>query len=510
MAVSAVLWIISFPVAVYTPNLIPAPLSAIAVCFFLVPLALALRDKTPGESFRAGYLLGLLANGGVFFWITVAMQKYGNLKYWQSVPILLALIAELAFYPALTFWAMAKWKRRAPSWLVGALVFTLLEWTREYVPLEGFPWGTPAYGLYGALALIQVGDLMGIVGINFLVFLLNFVIAQTLSARMERRPVPAAGLGLAGALLAAFLSYGVYRLAGPDPSIGIKRDSAVRVALLQGNIPQDQKWDPVWASQVLERYRRMTVEAAANKSDLVVWPEASLPMSLATDTQTLKFFSDGESGPSDLLIGATTWQSVGDRMFYANSAFSSDPNGRVKLRYDKEHLVPFGEYVPLSDVLPMHRIVPAVAGSFSKGTPPTRLPEVSGNPYGVLICYEVLFPALSVDRVRMGARFLVNITNDAWFDETSGPFQHVRFGRFRAIETRRFVVRSANTGISTWFDPLGRSPQRAGLFKQALLVAEVVPSSELTFYVRHPQAVTLLLAVTFLLTLLGVFRRHEP
>ncbi|MFH1017472.1 MAG: apolipoprotein N-acyltransferase [Pseudomonadota bacterium] len=507
-AASTVLWIISFPVAAYTPNLVPGPVSAVAVWLFLVPLAAALHGRTPGESFRAGYVTGFLANGGVFFWVTVAMQRYGSLKTWQSVPILLLLIAELALYPALTFWAMAKWKTRAPRWLVGALVLTLLEWTRVYAPLEGFPWGTPAYGLYSALPMIQAGDLVGIVGINFLVLLINFVIAETLVCRRERRPIPGVGLGLSAVLFTAFLWYGVYRLSAPELRGGEKQEPAVRVAVLQGNIPQDEKWDEKWASEVLERYQALTAEAALAKPDLIVWPEAALPMNVSTDTKKFQFLS-GQAGSADLLVGASTWTLVNNRPRYSNSAFSTGPDGRVKLRYDKQHLVPYGEYVPLSDVLPMYRIVPAMAGNFSKGAPPDRLPDVRGNPYGVLICYEVLFPDLAADRVRMGARFLVNITNDAWFDETSGPFQHVRFGRFRAIETRRFVVRSANAGISTWFDPLGRTSQEIGLFRQGLLVAQIVPSSELTFYVRHPQAATIALVVVLILASLGLFKRHE-
>jgi apolipoprotein N-acyltransferase len=127
-----------------------------------------------------------------------------------------------------------------------------------------------------------------------------------------------------------------------------------------------------------------------------------------------------------------------------------------------------------------------------------------------MICYEVLFPDLAAGLVRKGARFLINITNDAWFDETSGPFQHVNFGRFRAIETRRFIVRATNTGISTWFDPFGRSPERSPLFQQALLQADVAPSSELTFYVRHQRALPLLLTFLLLVTSLGAFRPNEP
>lgn len=502
---SAFLYFISFPFAFNTPNLIPGALSATAVWFAFVPLLVALRKALPGESFRWTYLFGFLANAGVFFWVIIAIKKYGGLSIWVSGTILLLLILALALYPAVSLWATARFRPRAPFWLAGPLFFTLLDWIRVYFPLQGFPWATPAYSLSGSLPLVQSADLVGTMGLNLLVFGTNFALAEVIVRWRGKRSFPRILVSAAAFLFVFSASYGFYRLhptAPPDPSV-----QKIRIALLQGNIPQDLKWNPDLRNQILSDYGKLTAAVRDSNPDLVVWPEAALPITLPRDIQSLPFLAGLTGGP-DLLAGAATAFTRDNTTFFQNSAFVVEADGNVRLRYDKQHLVPYGEYVPFSDILPMEYIVPPVAGNFSPGSTPP-LAEIHGHRYGILICYEALFPDLTLDFVRRGAGFLVNITNDAWFDRTSGPYQHVRFGILRAIETRRPVVRAANTGISTWFDPQGRMHTPTGLFKRGYVIADVAPQDRFTFYTRHPRLIPILTLLLLLICSLRVFGSDE-
>ncbi|HLG19284.1 MAG TPA: apolipoprotein N-acyltransferase [Bdellovibrionota bacterium] len=505
---SILLTALSYPLALYTPNLAPAWVSSVVVWFALVPLLLSLHRATPGESFRWGYIYGLFANGAALFWIIIAMRKYGNLSWLLSGSILFSLIAELAFYPAVTFWTMARLRNFAPAWLVGALSFTLLEWTRVYMPLEGYPWITPAYGLYGDSCLIQIVEWTGVAGLNLLIFTFSFSLADSLTRKEERRLSAIPALVAVGAMIAAGHLYGFIRLRTFDSVSTV--DSSVRVSLIQANIPQDSKWQSASRSQIFEKYGRLTAAAVARDSDLIVWPEAAFPLTVASSTSAFPILRE-TLGEADLVLGAATWERAGDRELYRNSAFIVGPDARVKLRYDKRHLVPFGEYVPFSDILPTQKFVPAVAGNFVKGGVPilATVPRRPDARYGILICYEVLFPDLAVDLVRGGANFLVNITNDAWFDETSGPYQHVEFGRFRAIETRRPIVRAANTGVTAWFDARGNIHDTTSLFTEGLVTTDIHPRREMTFYVRHPQFIPHVAAMILLIAGLGFFRRRS-
>jgi apolipoprotein N-acyltransferase len=502
---SAVLYFLSFPFAFRSENLIPGNLSAAVIWFAFVPLLATIRDASPRDSFRRTYLYGLLANAGVFFWIIIAMEKYGALSIWVSGGIMVLLVLALAVYPAVAAAGTALFRNRAPVWLTGPLFFTLLDWIRVSFPLQGFPWAIPANALTGNLHLVQAADRIGTTGLNLLIYFVNFAIAEGIAARRERRPPPIRLATAAAALFLALFGYGAFQVQAR--STAITQGDKIRVALLQGNIPQDLKWEPTEQEAILLNYRDLTLQARSADPDLIVWPEAAVPYTLPIDIRSFPTLAPW-LGRADLVTGAPTASGQGTAVTFRNSAFVVAPNGDVRLRYDKQHLVPFGEYVPLSDLLPMHYIVPPVAGNFTAGRNPP-LARVRGVPYGILICYEILFPDLTLDFVERGARFLVNITNDAWFDQTSGPYQHVRFGILRAIETRRPIVRAANTGITTWYDPIGRMQMSTRLFTRGFVTAEIAPSTEMTFYVRHPS----LVPMGVLLLLLGItlrgWRRRE-
>ncbi len=500
--VSSLLFTLSFPLALNSENLIPASLSSFFIWFAYVPLALATFRRTPRESFRLGYLFGLLTNLGTLFWIIIAIKKYGGLSMGTSSLIFFLILVVLGFFPAVSLWATARLGSMAPRWLLATLLFTLWAWTQTFIPLGGFPWLHPAYALYGAPHLAQTVDLFGTTGLNFLIFLVNFVLAEGCLWMQKREPAyPKWGALFAAMLLVSGYVYGLYRTQQIQTG---SPDGHLKVALVQGNVPQDLKWSSHSRTTIRDRYEKLSRLATESAPDLIVWPEAALPYSVAGDTQKLSAIARLEA-KADFVVGAPTRHRREKRTVYRNSVFVVDHKGRVKSRYDKIHLVPFGEYVPLGDVLPMQYVVPAVAGVFRAGDR-SILGKTGGSRFGILVCYEVLFSDLTIDLVRDGAQFLVNVTNDAWFDHTSGPYQHVRFASFRAIETRRPLVRSANTGITAWFDPLGRIHNPSKLFTEAMILAEIKPRNDMTFYIRYPFFFPLAVASLLLLTATGLFR----
>jgi len=262
------------------------------------------------------------------------------------------------------------------------------------------------------------------------------------------------------ACLVSVLIYGFFKLSPHNPQ---PTPTPIKVSVIQGNIPQELKWDERAMGYIVEKYSRMTEEAAKEKPDLIVWPEAASPGLFGQDDDIFdSFYALAKRIKVPILLGAVTRSKD---MFF-NSALLIDQNGQIAGRYDKLHLVPFGEYIPLKKYLPfLETVVPI--GDIEKGRSYTvfKSPVTSYQlpvTFSVLICFEDLFPELSREFTKRGAGFLVNITNDAWYKLTSAPYQHLQASVFRAVENHRFLVRSANTGVSGFIAPSGKIISLAG------------------------------------------------
>jgi apolipoprotein N-acyltransferase len=275
--------------------------------------------------------------------------------------------------------------------------------------------------------------------------------------------------------------------------------------VLQGNIDQGQKWSPAFAEETLRIYEELTRAAVARGARIVAWPETAVPGSPDVDrTLRLRLESLARELDATLVVGAVGVDGydpsrAGQRgpLVYYDSAYAIDPARGVTDRYDKAHLVPFGEYVPLRDVI--GRFVKAVAtgiaaGDVSAGQAPRRVeltgagPDGSDLPAGIAICYELLFPDLMRRFAADGARVLIAVTNDAWYGRTGAPHQFLVMTALRAAESRRSVARAANTGVSALIDEHGTVGSRTRIFERDLLVGEVAlaaPDESPTFYVRH-------------------------
>ncbi|TLM61161.1 MAG: apolipoprotein N-acyltransferase [Deltaproteobacteria bacterium] len=444
----------------------------------LVPLLLVMHRRP----FRSGFTAGLVFFAAILYWVNIVMTTYGKMHPLFSVIAWLLLSAYLALFFAAATWTACRLKESCgyAYSLTLPVVWVALEFLREFL-LTGFPWASIGYSQHDSARLLQSADLFGVYGLGYLLVLVNAVAAEWLLARRRprgRRPLAAAAV--AAVLLAAAWGYGQWRLGG-DPD---RRDDRLKIAVVQGNIPQDVKWLPEFQQETVAIYRDLSLRAAREaQPGLIIWPEAATPFfyqeggKLAAEVTKLP----QEAGAA-LLFGSPAYRKEPGGVRYLNSAYLLDADGREKGRSDKIHLVPFGEYVPLKRFLPFIDKIVVGIGDFSPGTI-NPLP-LDGHKLGVLVCYEAIFPELAREWVRQGSGLLVNITNDAWFGNSSAPWQHLAMVRFRAVENRVWVARAANTGISAFIAPSGRLHAATGLFVPAAATVEVGLGARPGLYAR--------------------------
>jgi apolipoprotein N-acyltransferase len=326
--------------------------------------------------------------------------------------------------------------------------------------------------------VIQVAELTGVWGLSLLVMAVNAALGGLLGLPWRRA---APGLAAAGGLLGLALVFGWSALARHDARAA--EAPAVPVAVIQPSIEQTAKWDPRQQAETLAIYERLTEDAARPpRPAVVVWPETAATIFLRGDPALLgRLAALAAALDTPLLIGSLDRQ-PGPGGRFLNSAFLLTGQG-IRAKYDKIHLVPFGEYVPLSRLIGFVRSWAEFISDFGAGEARTIFP-LSGAPFGTVICYEVIFPDLFRSFVAGGASFMVNITNDAWFGETSGPWQHLGVLPVRAVENRVAIARAANTGVSAFVEPTGRVTLRLPLLERGILRAPVPLRRGITVYTR--------------------------
>lgn len=446
----------------------------------LVPLLIAVRGRSRGEAFRLGYWCGMSHSITSYYWIYHVMAEYSGLAAPVAVIILLLLCAYLACYPA-CFAALATICERRPAiWVWGLpAIWVALEWVRTYM-ITGFPWDCLGYSQAPWLSLIQVADITGVYGVSWLLVVANTCLAGIwINRRLHWH------LLVLAVLVTIVGGYGVARLGQVEAME--RKASSIPVALIQGNIDQSRKWDPAFQDEIVRRYLELSGDAVLSnpRPGLLVWPETAAPFFLGLEDRfTPRLQEFARSSGVALLVGAPGVGRADGRPHYYNRLFLLDAGGKIVGSYAKQHLVPFGEYVPLARLLFFVQRLVQAAGDFSSGTDARPL-SLDGQHYGGLICYEAIFPALARQTVRLGANVLVNVTNDAWYGVTSAPYQHFEMARWRAIENRVPLIRCANTGISTVFSATGRSGTTIPLTKTGYHIYEVFPLRMTTVYNRH-------------------------
>jgi apolipoprotein N-acyltransferase len=280
--------------------------------------------------------------------------------------------------------------------------------------------------------------------------------------------------------IALTLWYGHWRLNNVNAQISAS--ARARVAVIQGNIDQAIKWDPAFQIETVKKYNRLSASIIDQHPDLIVWPESATPFYFLYDIKPSELVFEGiHQTARDYLIGSPSFERDNDQVKYFNSAYLVNPRSKTMGKYDKAHLVPYGEYVPFKKWLPFLGKIVAQVGDFEAGEAGHTLPWKDQR-IGVQICYEIIFPALSRAMARNHASLLVNITNDAWFGTTSGPYQHFSMTVFRAVENRRSLARAANTGISGFIDPTGKILAATALLEEAAVTQSIPLLREKSIY----------------------------
>jgi len=445
----------------------------------LAPLLVAIVRAERG---RNAFLLGWLSQGVAWLvmvpWVVRVMSHYGGLPYLVGVAIFVAMAAFLGLYGGAFALLVRKLQLGGKflPWLLVPTAWAAIEYARTYL-FSGFPWNLIATALIDYRSLIQIDRFAGPYLVGALIVFPSAVLAWLIT----QRPPQIARvfvLGSLGILMLVWWGTGLVAsklIARPNAS------DPISAALLQPNITQQMRWDEANVAAIYQKMIGMTEEAARHGAQVVIWPESTVPLSY---TQTDFFRAEIEDLSRrhgiDIILGSVATDAQHLNRIW-NSAFLVS-GGTTIGHYDKIRLVPFGEYVPLRRVLFFAEKLVHAVGEFEFGS--NDQPLTGKIPYGPAICYEVVYPQITRTQVRNGATVIVTITNDAWYDGTSAPAQHLWMARMRAIEGDRYILRAATTGISAFVDPTGQVLQSIPMGREGILYAKFQERKTSTPYVR--------------------------
>ena len=451
--------------------------------FALVPLFYAIEGKGSYQSFKLGFLAGVIFFLGILYWIIVAVHTYGNVPLILSGFVLLLLVAYLSlFIGAFTFLTrFIQIRSGLQTILFTPILWAALEYLRSFL-LTGFPWANLGYSQYLNLPFIQMADITGVYGLSFVILLVNGTFFWVLH-QWSKRTFPFKETGITVIILLGFLIYGYYNMGMVDRQM--LQNPPLKVELVQGNIDQSIKWDESFEMETLKIYEKLSLKGSGDKPDLIIWPETATPFFFqdAKEYQPI-ILEISKKTNAFLLFGTPSYKIKEKKVSHYNSAYLASPSGELVGKYDKIHLVPFGEYIPLQDLLFFIGSLGEGIGDFKSGKEIFNFSLPQGK-FGVLICFEIIFPDLCRRFVKRGANFLVTITNDAWFGRTSAPYQHFSIATFRAVENRVFIARAANTGITGFIDPKGKMIKKGGIFTEEAMNGMIRLSNRKTFYTLY-------------------------
>jgi apolipoprotein N-acyltransferase len=464
----------------------------------LVPLLVYIKELRKKERFYAGLIAGFVHYLILIHWFLPTMLTYGKLNIIIAGSALILLCLYFAVYFAFFSLILGFFKYNSLLMpFLAACLWVALEYLRTYI-FTGLPWGITGYSQYLNNYFIQIADITGIYGISFFIILINALVAVIIiNLKKDNKKVLLSGLYILIVFIGIF-SYGITRNNKIDTYI----DSAdhAKIAVVQGNIRQDVKWDTRYINDTLNKYFGLSEKASKEMPDLIIWPETALPFYYGFS----KKLSDQvdicvRKAKTNFLIGSPAFKRTKTGTEYYNRAYLLNKFSIETGKYDKIHLVPFGEYVPLGKYLSFLGKLTAQAGDFTQGEYNTKPLEFGDSQSGVLICFEILFPSLSSSFVQKGADFLITITNDAWFGDSSAAEQNFSTTIFRAIENRRSVARAANTGISGFVSPNGRVYEKSELFVEASLVHELPILKIKSFYTIFGDVFAILCSIAIII-----------
>lgn len=471
--------------------------------FAFIPLLIAMeREKTPVRASVLGFIFGLSFFSVDLRSVIQSMINCCNVHSIVATFVFLFLVCLVALAPAaFALASVALVNRKFDPLVVIPSAWIAFEYARTYLA-TGFPWDCVGYSQAHRLLLIQICDLTGIYGLSFLILTVNvaFVSLIKLIGYANKRHL--LRISVAAVSFVVVVIYGTVRV-NQFSQNGL-RDNTVVAAILQGNIPHEIKWRESSRQAIFLTYDRLARESAAKGANLLIWPETSVPIIIGGADLSWQFATDISAKLKiPMLIGAFFEKRLDGHVHLYNSAFLVE-HGELRQRHDKNHLVPFGEYLPFSSILRSVPSINARAEYLSAGSHISIMESKGLAPFSVIICYEAIFPDLSRRAVKSGAKFLVNITDDDCFGQSSAPYQHLAMSGFRAVENRVWLIRAANAGISAVYDPCGRLVAFLPLWEQGALVYKIqVQPVTGSFYTLHGDIfawiiIGLLVAMSFL------------
>ncbi|MFT4571330.1 MAG: apolipoprotein N-acyltransferase [Hyphomicrobiaceae bacterium] len=501
----------------------------------LAPLLVIIRGRSIGAAAALGWVTGFSFFSSILYWIPDTVSNFTTIA--PSVATgLWFLMAAACAYSFAVFAAVVEWlaARGIARTVAAPAVWVVLEWARTFV-IAGFPWASLGYSQMEYPVLVQAADLGGVYLISAFLILANAAMAEMVVAREAQKGGGSdASLHVAGAapskhsrrfallfvaLPLVLALYGSLALRSVEqaPVLG-----SVRVGVVQGNVAQDQKWDPALREKILDRYLSLSEDVASMGAELVLWPEAAVPFYLGLDARAQKLARFAVSRDVWLLTGSPGVRREDEVTRPYNQAWLVGPDGHWREPYDKIQLVPFGEYIPLGGLFGRVRIAAEAVGQFGRGTEhkvfegPAILATAGGAAalgrparFAPLICYEGIFPALTRRFAAAGADFLVNISNDAWYGDTSAPHQHLAMIMLRAVENRIPLVRATNTGISGFVSADGSVRATTALFEEDIAVQTLLLRDIFSFYRRFGDVFVALCGL-LVLALFAVASRRGP
>ena len=440
-----------------------------------------LQPATPWHGFLLSFVCGIIWYAGTCYWIFDTMRQYGGLNTAMAVLVLFLFCCYLGLYHGLfglLVAVLAQPHNDRRALVLAPFLWVAVELARTCI--TGFPWNLLGIAQVDNVALCRIAGWTGVYGISFEIALVNVALAAAfLVPRAKRGAMLAAGLAAAAALQAGRL-------------VEAPTAKADHTALLvQENVPVQAEWNPHYFQQTISELTQLTVNSAQNsaKADgvgLIVWPESPAPFF----TNDLKF----RDAISQLARNTGAWivaGAIGSNALNPNtegplfnSAVLVSPAGEWTARYDKVHLVPFGEYLPFPSLFAFAGGLTKEVGQFEHGTSHAPL-QAGAQRLGLFICYESIFPDEVRQSANQGADVFVNISNDGWYGDSGAYAQHLNQTRMRAVENDRWLLSAANTGVTASIDPWGRIAARIPRKQRAAMVAPYALTSVTTFYTRH-------------------------
>jgi apolipoprotein N-acyltransferase len=457
------------------------PNAGIGWLIFIAPIPLFIilaRATNSRDAFLYGWISQLTAWLIMVPWVVRVMSHYGGLPYITGVLVFIAMCMVLGLYGGV--FGLLVYRIRAGDqfrrWLLIPFAWAAIEYARTYL-LTGFPWNLIAAAIVDYTPLIQLDRAVGPYALGVLMWIPAVTIAWLIATRPRGIRVT---IAIASVAIVCFVWWAT-GLVAEKLIARTQLGPTYTAALLQPSISQEMRWDSTSLMEIFKRMMDMTDTATRSGASIVIWPESTVPLSYATtDFYRSAIESVSRQLKVDVILGSVAEDPENSATVW-NAAFLVS-EGKTIGHYDKIRLVPFGEYVPLRKMLFFARKLVHQVGNFEFGTKDT--PLVGLLHYGPAICYEIVFPMIPRTQVIHGADVLVTITNDAWYDGTSAPRQHLNQARLRAVETDRYLLRAATTGISAFVDPTGRVVEEIPMNRQGIIYARFQPRQTTTLYVR--------------------------